>query len=869
MKLRVMWSWRAVVLAGALGVLLGGCDDPGADEGSGGGSGGDGTGATEQDGSMGPGFGGGPSHDGGSTGGDGTGGGSGGADAGTGGGSTDGGTLPTGDASSTPGVGGKEFPAAELGVKIIGPSSADSVAIQNAVVSINGLVFGNASSISVVCSCGQTVEGAGSPFWGSPPLNLTVGDNEITVTAHGADGSTVTDHVRITYNPQFDFDGPPVARPPSIWVGEKTELFFTIPISLYPNFDPSTAELIQVDASGNQVAVWKMHDNGAFATSGDEVPGDGVFSVRLSVTHPTPETLWFRVRVKVIPADGGAGFNAWSDVITVDALQHFTGQECQAVLGAAQAAQAAFDGAWAQGAAVAQDAALASLQANPSVVSSGKSPIGNGVWAAFGSGVLAAVDGSAPGTRGGGAPGYTTVPSAALGGVPIQSRSVAVLSPFAQELQGVDETPEIASSLRSKSCPKFAVDERTDVHADLAAFRTLHQKGIAAIATHGDALFGGLSADAKARYRWDHSGNQEVLWTGEPVECAKLMQAVQACDNANNKCGGNAECIFTNAQGTSASGYCLDNTQVDAKMGRVAINGRGKWGVLPSFFSHHANNKPFPDSLVYLGACSSLWNGTLARELYGAGAKAIAGFSGVVTSTFAKERGLDFFNNMLELELPAGAAAVSKQDPDHEGSFFRLFGASNLSINESDIINADFEKGNSIGWDIQGDGRVISQFGAALPVLGKFMGIISTGMGYTVQTGELRQTFCIPSGKTQLSFYWKFYSEEFLEWCGSEYQDTFQASIQGEQGTLSTVDVRVDDLCPANQCAGCGAKAVPLTPSDLSFDQGDVHSTQWQQATANVSTFAGAGPITLKFFTTDAGDSIYDTAILVDSLKFE
>lgn len=869
MKLLGNWSWRAFAFAGALGLLLAGCSDT-AGGGSVGGGGGDTSGGDDPDG-AGPDFGPGPKidagvHD--------TGGASGNEDGAIGdpdGGSTDGGSIPVGDVGSGPGVGGKEFPSAELGLKIIGPSGAESVAVQNAVVSINGLVFGEADTITVSCSCGAPVEASGSPFWGSPPLNLTPGDNEITVTAQGADGSIATDHVRITYNPLFDFDGPPVARPPSIWVGEKTELFFTIPISLYPNFDPGTVELIQVDALGNQVAVWNMFDNGAFATSGDEVPKDGVFSVRLAITHPTVETLWFRVRVKVIPADGGTTFNAWSDVITLDALQHFTAQECQAVLGAAQAAQAAFDGAYAQGAGPAQDAALASLAANPSVVSSGKSPAGNGAWASFGSGVLAAVDGSDPGTRGGGGTpaGYTTIPSAAGTGVPIQSRSVTVLSPFAQEFQGVDETPEIASSLRAQSCPKFAVDERKDGAADLAAFRTLNMKGISVIATHGDALFGGLAADAKDRYRWDHEGSQEVLWTGEAVDCAKLMQTVQSCNNTNSTCGANAECIFTTAEGTSASGYCLDNTQVDAKMGRVAISGRGTWGVLPSYFSHHSGNKPFPDSLLYLGACSSLWNGSLARELYGAGAKAVVGYSGVVSSAFAMDRGLDFFKNMLESELSAGAAVVSKQDPDHEGSFFRLFGASNLSINDADIINPDFEKGNSIGWDIQGDGRVISQFGAALPVLGKFMGIISTGMGYTVQTGELRQTFCIPAGKTQLTFYWKFYSEEFVEWCGSEYQDTFQASIQGEQGTLSTVDVRVDDLCPANQCSGCGSKAVPLEPSDLSFDQGDVHNTQWQQSTANVSAFAANGPVTLKFFTTDAGDSIYDTAILVDSLKFE
>jgi hypothetical protein len=777
-------------------------------------------------------------------------------------------TGPTG-----PGVGGKEFPSGELGISIIGPSAADSVAVQNAVVSINGLVFGEADTITITCSCGPAVEGAGSPYWGSPPLSLSTGDNEITVTATGPDGQVATDSIRITYNPLFDFDGPPVARPASLWVGEKTELFFTIPISLYPNFDPASVELVQVDTLGNQLATWKMADTGNFESAGDEVPKDGVFSARLSVTHPTPETLWFRVRVKVIPADGGAPFSAWSDVVTIDAVEHFTVAQCQAVQGAVAAAQAAFDGAYAQGIEPAQQAALAALQGNATVTATGTSPAGNGVWAAFDSGVLASVEASDPGTRsgGGGAPsgGYTTTTEAFAGALPIQSRDVLVLSPYAQELSGLDETPQIATLLRDSVCPAFSVLERQGDAANLAQFKSMNQKGIVALATHGDVLFGELSDDMKARFRWDHEGSQELLWTGEAIDCNALLQAPKTCNNSSNGCGSNGECIYTAAQGTTATGYCLDHTQVDIKMGRVVLGGGGTYGVTPSFFTHHATKKAYPDSLVYIGACSSMWNGSLARALYGAGARGIAGFSGVVSSAFAMDRGQSFFDNMITGTMEAGSAAVSLEDPDHEGSFFRLFGASNLDVNGSDIINPDYEKGSAIGWSIEGDGRVISQFGITLPVLGKFMGIISTGMGYTLQTGELKQTFCIPQGKTQFTFYWKFFSEEFTEWCGSEYQDTFQASLQGDQGKIVLVDTKVDDICPANACFGCGSQALPLVPSDVSFDQGDVYNTQWQQATSNISALAGAGPVILKFFATDAGDSIYDTVILVDSLKFE
>ena len=79
--------------------------------------------------------------------------------------------------------------------------------------------------------------------------------------------------------------------------------------------------------------------------------------------------------------------------------------------------------------------------------------------------------------------------------------------------------------------------------------------------------------------------------------------------------------------------------------------------------------------------------------------------------------------------------------------------------------------------------------------------------------------------------------------------------------------MKVDDLCP-DECIGCGAQAVSLIPSDVSFDQGGVYNTQWQRFTSDASTLAGAGPVTLRLFATDQGIHLY-TVILVDSITFE
>ena len=131
-----------------------------------------------------------------------------------------------------------------------------------------------------------------------------------------------------------------------------------------------------------------------------------------------------------------------------------------------------------------------------------------------------------------------------------------------------------------------------------------------------------------------------------------------------------------------------------------------------------------------------------------------------------------------------------------------------------------------------------------------------------------------------MCFHWKFYSEEFLEWCGSAYMDRFTATLRGEVGgsqkTLTMVDVWIDPLCPYD-CGGktpcqagspackCGQQWKGLAPADVSFDQGGVYMTLWQTHCHDISAFSGKR-VTLKFFTTDQGDSIYDSAILVDDV---
>jgi len=242
---------------------------------------------------------------------------------------------------------------------------------------------------------------------------------------------------------------------------------------------------------------------------------------------------------------------------------------------------------------------------------------------------------------------------------------------------------------------------------------------------------------------------------------------------------------------------------------------------------------------------------------------------------------MELFSTLLEGKKLLGAAVTTEQDPDHPGTWFRLVGATNLDVNQSDIINADFEIAPKkiTGWELVGDARAETQLGSSLSVLGKYMAILSTGMGYTQEIGEISQTFCIPQDVTQLRFWWKFFSEEFTEFCGSLYQDAFEASIVGQTPSglqeITLVSANIDKLCPADQCTAnpeCGTMYQSLVESDVVFDQtgpNGVWNTEWREEVIDVSAFAGQGPVTLRFFTSDKGDSIFDTAVLVDSIVFE
>lgn len=794
---------------------------------------------------------------------------------------------PTVDPGYVPPV-SVDGPAAELLVRITGPGGRGQTTTAGSLVALTGLVFGPVETLTwstAQGASGQIAWTDGSPYWLSDAIALSVGDNRIVVTATGKVPGTdevvsVTDEILITRNPGYLFPGYLDVNPPALFVGDTEVVYVSMAIGPFGDRVQDTLSLRQVDANGgNPTELGPMVDDGETATTGDEIEGDGVFTIKLNVTCSAAGPKFFRALAQV-RGETGQPYGALSVPARLECVPRITRNACASHQQTLGDARLAFRTTLSESGdpAVARAAALQALRADSAVVeAAGEEEIG-GLWVRFGDGVLGALNLAADGARGGGddgaAGGLASVASAAVSVQDVGSKNVLLLSPFVTDFAPNDEMVLFSNVADNVACPSYSVRGPLNAAAaGLAAFRRLNQHGIVAVATHGEVYFGGMSEASKRSVHWRHTGAQEVLWTGERVNCGLLSQASKKCANAT-ECDTGSECIITSpaSEGVKASGVCYDRNQVDLAAGRVVM-GDEHYGVTPEFLGHYAEREKFPDSLIYLGACRTLFNGTLAAELFAAGAKAVAGYTNRVTNLFAFKQGSQLFSRMVEQGMSTGEAyGVGAQDPDNKGSYFRLFGARNLGISDYHLLNISFETGDLTAWTREGDGRVITKLGAASPIDGKFMGIISTGLGFTVDIGSATQRFCIPSNAKTLSFYWKYYSEEFLEFCGTPYQDAFQATLTDSRGTRhELVSLKVDDLCPETKCDACKG-LFPLTKADVSFDKGDVYMTDWQKAEFDVSDLVSEGRATnaiLKFFCTDTGDSIYDTAVLVDRIAFE
>ena len=140
------------------------------------------------------------------------------------------------------------------------------------------------------------------------------------------------------------------------------------------------------------------------------------------------------------------------------------------------------------------------------------------------------------------------------------------------------------------------------------------------------------------------------------------------------------------------------------------------------------------------------------------------------------------------------------------------------------------------------------------------MGIISTGLGFTTSSGSISQSFEVNNQDSFISIDWNFISEEFLEYIGSEFQDFLKISITSNGVSEVVFEKSIDQI--ANEY-----ELLPVSP-EIIFDQGDVYMTDWQRTSFDITQYSGQN-ITLTIEVGDVGDSVCDTAVLLDKIIIE
>ncbi len=187
-------------------------------------------------------------------------------------------------------------------------------------------------------------------------------------------------------------------------------------------------------------------------------------------------------------------------------------------------------------------------------------------------------------------------------------------------------------------------------------------------------------------------------------------------------------------------------------------------------------------------------------------------------------------------------------------------------VTRDGIRNGGFERGNLSSWALTGAGQARAQLacsgGTISPTEGKFMGDINTGPGSVGATGSaIKQRFRVPAGVKTLRVDFNFVSEEFPEFVGSVFNDSFRATVTTPNGETTFAEVSVNQSGGFSMIGDCG------------FPGGDTTTGQtgWRTGSVDLSTFSGTGvtiEVDLLFSANDAGDDIYDTHVLVDNIRF-
>ncbi len=684
---------------------------------------------------------------------------------------------------------------------------------------------------------GKNFNASGTASWSSEQIALNEGDNKIEVTGTDGGGNKGSDTLFVVYNKEVLYVEEPKVAPDYIYLNDPAKaVVFTAKVVKKSSNEISAVKLVKVNANGDiDKEIGAMFDDGKSDEHGDDIPGDGGYSLKTQLSSADLNPMYYRV-VTTLANSGPTGM---SGVVKVSVIEPISTQTADQIAALNQQVTDLIAQGQAQNQTPQQIATSVNnwVSTQPGITASGVSQQGQGVWWVYAN---TCIPGgayiSSPGAKGGVAQnskltlannssGLIQKVSAAGVGPEVQNTKAIYLGPYLSDFGQADDYYGAWVKVKEAACPKCEVVEKTNEQVTVEDFASLSKYGLVVISSHGDNWYGGLSGDNM---------------------CAEGLQQSQVI-------------VYTAQKLTAAN---LKTYEADLRARRLGVGADNNLIILPAYISYH--NSTFPNSLVYMSSCRSSYNTTMAAAFLGKGAQAYAGYDDYVLASYALKAGEGLVDNFLLKGNDFGTSysntLSSAGSSDGKGADFISVGNTALKMGGNNFNNVGFETGNLSNWAPNGDSRIISSLGPLKPTEGSFMAIISTGLGAASGSNSMiSQSICYGKTGGTLKFDYDVISEEPMEYLNSKYDDRMDVYlvVNGKEKKILSKGVNDSAWLP--------------TAVSIDFSGGDktTYHTGWQTASIPLTDVATGAQLMLKFTVTDIGDSSYDTAAIFDNIRVE
>lgn len=624
----------------------------------------------------------------------------------------------------------------------------------------------------------------------------------------------------------------------------------------------STVKLNRSDAAGALTEITTLRDNGD-TTNGDEILGDGVFSAKLPITETSPGIA--RYLASAMISSQGQTVTATSNTDTIQVYASVSISSINENINTINLAKNTFITALAGNLNNYQSAVnqtVTFLQSQPGV-STAVAPSGStGIEIKFSNGIMGGM--MFPYMN---ANGETT-----QGGMPFDQKQFDSIRTQRSNTPKIPVEQQTIGENSRFEIPEYSDNTNIDPN-------TIGNRNVMIYAPYETVFNPNKVTIIKNRFsQADCRGFQFTEYRGQNATVKAIEDATKFGFVFMDTHGLGGEVLFTaekvNLIAPDFLTYYLPLLLAN-KIGywnRIVISNTGTVNDTATVYTVYSKfiqglSGTFPNSIIFNSSCESTMAPNLENAFAGRGAKAYYGYSKVVWSDFAADM-IDTVAKRFARGLNSGQAYFNATDPNAPNAVFQIKRSNDMAYSFT-LENGDFESGTLDNWTKSGDGRVIIRLGSQNPTQGSNMGIISTGLGFTTSSGSLSQCVKISNTQTNLVLKWNFLSEEFLEFINSQFQDFFQISVVKSDGTRQILFKKtIDDIAAQFGATTMSPGQLVSVSPQIAFDQGGVYMTNWQSLSLNISAFRGQ-TITIEIEAGDVGDSIYDTAILLDEVAIQ